>query len=860
MIAERLGSTRTLVLVPSLSLLAQTLREWAANATQRFDYLAVCSDQTVLGEDHFAQHTAELGLPATTDPDVIAAFLRRRGRRVVFATYQSSAQIAAAHKTRTPRFDVAIADEAHRCTGRVSGEFATILDAARIRCRRRLFMTATPRFYTPRLRREAGLLNVEVASMDDENAFGPVLHRLTFGEAIARDLLSDYQVVIVAVDDETYRAWADRGDFVTRDGKKITDARTLAGQIALAKAMRKYDLHRVISFHSRVKAAREFTAEILDVIAWMPARESPGPIWSEHVSGAMSSGHRDRVLLRFRNLEPDEIGLLSNARCLAEGVDVPTLDGVAFIDPRRSTTDIIQAVGRAIRKAPDKTLGTIVLPVFIDGEDPAQALDDSTFTSVWNVLKALRAHDEKLGEELDELRRNLGTRLSPPRRPGKIKLYVPTAWVGPSFADAFNARLVERTTESWEFWYGLLMRYIAREKHAQVPLTFQENGYRLGSWVGDQRKRHKLGLLSAERAARLEAIEPWTWDALEEAWDAALARLQTYAARTGDSRVPANHVERDGHNLGQWVSTQRRIYNRGELAQDRAARLACLPQWSWHYSRDAWEIGYQRLVGFVARENHAMVADRHVETDGYRLGLWVRHQRGNYRRGKLSSQQLSRLSAIEGWTWDLDDAAFTHGLDRLRGYARRHGDTFVPNEYVEADGFKLGSWVGNRRHAYKRGRLSPARVMALEAIRGWTWSMKGDAWEKGFQRLRAFIDRHGDAHVPRLYEDDDGYRLGSWVHNQRTRYARHALTPDRVRRLQHLSGWTWVTAEARSNERWERGYQQLCRFVDRKRHAAVPIGWIDEDGFKLGQWVSIQRTRFKEGRLDPHRQQRLAEL
>jgi len=354
-IAERLGSKRTLILLPSLSLLAQTLREWSANTTHPFDYLAVCSDETVTGGDEFVQHTAELGLPVTTDLDAIAAFLRRRGRKVVFATYQSSPQIAAAYKGRVPGFDLAVADEAHRCAGRVGTEFTTVLDAGKIRSKRRLFMTATPRYYTPRVRRKAGQIDVEVASMDDEAVFGPVLHRLTFGEAIERDLLSDYQVVVVGVDDETYRTYAERGELVTRDGKRITDARTLAGQIGLGKTMRKYDLHRVISFHGRVKAAREFSAEMPDVVEWMPPRARPaGPLWSDHVSGAMTSGRRDRLLLRFRDLAPKERGLLSNARCLGEGVDVPSIDGVAFIDPRRSTIDIVQALGRAIRKAPDK--------------------------------------------------------------------------------------------------------------------------------------------------------------------------------------------------------------------------------------------------------------------------------------------------------------------------------------------------------------------------------------------------------------------------------------------------------------------------------------------------------------------------
>ena len=155
--------------MPSLSLLAQTLREWSANASKPFDYLAVCSDETVAGEDDVRRSTPpSWGCRSPPTRTVIAAFLRRRGRRVVFATYQSSPQIAAAFKDRTPRFDLAIADEAHRCAGRVGTEFTTILDPEQIKARRRLFMTATPRFYTPRVRREAGELDVEVASMDDE--------------------------------------------------------------------------------------------------------------------------------------------------------------------------------------------------------------------------------------------------------------------------------------------------------------------------------------------------------------------------------------------------------------------------------------------------------------------------------------------------------------------------------------------------------------------------------------------------------------------------------------------------------------------------------------------------------------------
>jgi predicted helicase len=321
-VAERLKAERTLVLVPSLSLLAQTMREWTANASQDFDYLPVCSDDTVADPDAPVSSTSELGFPVTTDPEGIAHFLRRRsGRHVVFATYQSSPRIAEAYRSgRVPGLDLAIADEAHRCAGRVSSDFATILDGGAIPAKHRLFMTATPRYFTGRVVREAREADFEVASMDDRGTFGPVFHRLSFGDAIERDLLSDYQVAVIGVDDTTYREWAERGRFVTLDGTAVTDARRLAGQIGVAKAMRRYELHRTISFHSRVARARDFARTLTEVVEWMPKRQRPhGSVWAQHVSGEMSTGQRTISLERLRHLDGDAVGLLANARCLGRG-------------------------------------------------------------------------------------------------------------------------------------------------------------------------------------------------------------------------------------------------------------------------------------------------------------------------------------------------------------------------------------------------------------------------------------------------------------------------------------------------------------------------------------------------------------
>ena len=364
---DALGSKRTLVLLPSLSLVEQTISEWFRVGD--FDYLAVCSDKTVAEHDAVVASTSELGVPVTTDPAEIAAFLRKRGSRgrVVFATYQSSPQVAEAQAGRTPAFDLVVADEAHRCAGPEVGVFATVLDTAKIKACKRLFMTATPRYYTGRLRKEASEADWPIASMDDPQKFGPVLHRLTFAQAVDQDLLCDYQVVVVGVSDSSYREMAERAAFVRADGSIETDARTLASQLGLLRAMRKHDLRRVVTFHSRIAYARKLAQTLPAVRDWMPARRRPtGSLWTQHVSGEMTSGERKHHLKRLREIEDGERGVVTNARCLTEGVDVPTLDGVAFIDPRRSQADIVQAVGRAMRKADDKTVGTIVIPVFVD--------------------------------------------------------------------------------------------------------------------------------------------------------------------------------------------------------------------------------------------------------------------------------------------------------------------------------------------------------------------------------------------------------------------------------------------------------------------------------------------------------------
>ena len=851
-LAERLTARRVLVLVPSLSLLSQTLREWATAVD--FDYLAVCSDDTVTKDEQDAvvASTSELAIPVTTDPKRIAHFLRGRGplMKVVLATYQSSPQIASAQRGRVPAFDLVIADEAHRCAGPAAGLFATVLDAKKIKARKRLFMTATPRYFTGRVKREAKEADWEVASMDDEERFGKVLHQLTFGQAIERDLLSDYQVVVVGVSDKEAHDLAERGAFVTRDGETVTDARTLAREVGLLRAMRNYDLHRVVSFHSRIDSASRFASSLLDTNAWLPARRRPkGKLWTDHVSGKMTAGERDVRLRRLRSVEGGERGVLTNARCLNEGVDVPTLDGVAFIDPRRSQVDVVQAVGRAIRKAEDKTVGTIVLPVFVNEDDDLeQALEGSEFDRVWQVVRALRDHDEALSEELDELRRGLGLRGTLGKRPAKLVLDVPDA-VGIEFARAFDSRLVEAGSARWEFWYGLLLGFVEREGNAGVPVAHIEDGFSLGAWALGERSLYRDGRLRPERQARLEALPGWVWDRQDAAWEEGFSALEQFVAREGNSRVPASHVEGE-YPLGQWVKMQRNRFRRYPVSPERVARLERLPGWVWNPVDAAWEEGFSTLEQFVAREGHARAPSTQMEED-FPLGSWVGTQRMRYRAGRLTDDRVARLEALPNWAWNTMDAAWEGGFSALEQFVAREGHARVPVAHIEG-GYTLGTWANDQRKRYRRGHLLLDRIRRLETLPGWAWSPQDAEWEDGFSTFEQFIAREGQTHVPDGHQEN-GYPLRSWVTRQRSLYRTGRLAPDRVARMEALPGWVWDPKDAA----WEAGFASLERFVTREGHARVKHSHT-EDGHRLGAWVNSQRTRRRD--LPPRRIARLEAL
>jgi uncharacterized protein YgiM (DUF1202 family) len=704
------------------------------------------------------------------------------------------------------------------------------------------------------VKRTAEVHGVEVVDMSDEKGFGPRFHTLPFSKAIKDKLLTDYRVVIVGVDNDRIRQikdWIEREQLVETDTGLLTDAKTLAVSIGVLKAIKDYNLHRIISFHGRIKRAREFSEDIEKVAKWLPKEDKPqGKLWSDYVSGEMPTDLRTQKLKRLKNIGKDEIGFLANARCLSEGVDVPALDAIVFVDPKGSEIDIIQSVGRAIRLSDNKTMGIIILPVFIDETGNAEeALESSEFQPIWDVLEALKSHDDRLCL-LDQLRMEQGATR---KRIGandltNIVFDMPTS-VDENFAQLFRTHLVEKTTESWMFWFGLLQTYVNEHGHSQVLYHYKtEDGYRLGQWVSHQRQAKDV--IAPDRRQRLEALPDWSWDVFSDKWEEGFFYLKEFSEREGHSRPSDVFRTNDGYRLGQWVMKQRK--DKDKMSPDRRQRLEALPGWSWDVNSDRWEEGFTHLKEFAEREGHSRPSDVFRTNDGYRLGQWVMKQRKD--KDKMSPDRRARLEELPGWSWGILSDRWEDNFTHLKEFTQSNGHSRVTYHHKTEDGYPLGRWVSTQRQT--KDKMSPDRRQRLEALPGWSWDANSDRWEDNFTHLKEFAEREGHYQVPVTYKTDDGYCLGTWVTTQRAN--KDKMDPDRRARLEALPGWSWDAFSDANSDRREEGFTHLKEFAEREGHYRVPAKYKTEDGYSLGWWVMKQRK--DKDKMEPDYRKRLEAL
>ncbi|KXO92981.1 Hef nuclease (plasmid) [Tsukamurella tyrosinosolvens] len=897
-----------LLLVPNLNLLQQTFDEWATHAPFAFDAIAICSSLTRAEQKAVDVEgdldVSELTVPATTDAATVAAFLRGNGQRVrvAFGTYQSLSKVIEAHADHKAQpWSVVVCDEAHRTAGRTDKPFGRVLHDTHVPAERRLFLTATPKVHKLASSESASASSTLLASMDNTALFGQQRHTLSVAEAIERKILSEYRVAVIGVQDAELEAATAVLDTVTLDGKRFS-VDHVAAVVALSKAAAEHGLHAAIAFFNTRKSSKQFVEAFQHVHAARTG-EWLADGTAEHIDGTMSTAVRRAAVARLANPRAGGLEVVSNVHCFSEGIDVPALDAVLFGESRGSQIDVVQCVGRAIRRNGDRT-ALIILAVRIGaGEDPETAVEESQFAKVRQAIAALADHDPRISEAMRVLVRDAMADEADRRREsgavageeagcavsggaGSADEAADTAQSQgdaaapdvelaqrPAAADVaaakrliaidvpseiiqsgFTLRMLDRSTAGWETGMAELRGFVEKNGHARVAAGHvTDTGFALGGWVSSRRWENRAGRLSAERVAELEAIPGWLWSVTSSLWETGMAELLGFVEKNGHARVANGHVTDTGFALGKWVSTRRGDYRAGRLSAERVAELEAVPRWLWDAVSPLWENGMAELRDFVEQNGHARVANEHVTDTGFALGTWVSNRRKDYRAGRLSAERVAELETVPGWLWDAVSSLWENGMSELWDFVEQNGHARVANGHVTDTGFALGTWVSNRRKDYRAGRLSAERVAELEAVPGWVWDVASSLWETGMAELLGFVEKNGHVRVPQGYMTDAGFALGWWVSSRRKYYQAGRLSAERAAELEAVPGWVWDVVSSL----WENGVSELRGFVEKNGHARVAKGYVSVTGFALGTWVNSRRKDYRAGRLSA---ERVAEL
>lgn len=628
-----------IVALPSLSLLSQTLTEWSRDAVHAFSATAVCSDDEV----SHSPDTDEIVVPVTTNSSDLGEWISTTdGLRIIYTTYQSSPVVARTLKECGEVADVLIADEAHRTASRDDATFATLLDDSRAPILRRVYLTATPRVHISNADDDL------VLSMDDPDIYGDRAYVYSFSQAVEDNILSDYQVAVVALTNEEARTLS--------AGTSPAQMQSTAAQAALVRAALDYDVHRAFVYSASVARSEDFANGLPHVIDAMGELDRDR-VAVDHLD-ASTPLNRRRELLAALAAADDDYVFLSNCRVLGEGVDAPALDAVVFADPKTSAIDVVQTVGRAMRKNPRREApALIVLPVIVgDSDDPDEALAESNFRHVWSTIRALSDIDPRFENEIrraDPISNIYGSE----QEAHSLSFIGAVSGLRAAMMRALQLRTVEISgVVSPELGLARLeaSEFYKEERHINVPYRTEIGGWKAGQWIIKLRLRKRNGLLRNEVVKKAEALGiRWGDERERVSLRDGLERLadSEFYEEHGHINIPTKDVIGDWA-AGNWVKKLRGKYRQGRLpvwAQGRAEELNIM--WALPRGTAQFRDGLERLANSEFYEEHGHInIPNSMDIDSWAAGWWVATLRKRYRQGKLSKETIAKAEEL-GLDW-----------------------------------------------------------------------------------------------------------------------------------------------------------------------------------------------------------------
>ena len=849
-IKEKLKSRSTLVLFPSLALLRQFKTEWAVQRIDDYVYINVCSEKDIdkSKDDSPITHTYEISGEVTTSPGRIKEFLESEfENKIVFCTYQSIRVIQDSLLQLSGfSFDLIICDEAHRTAGGAKqNTFAIVHDQAKIRGKKRLYMTATPRVVSVQLKAKLGQDYALLCDMSNPDIYGAEAFRMSFGEAINDKILVDYKIIGIGVTQKQVKQFIEQRRFVTEE----YDLKEIADNYALSLVMEKYSAFHAITFHSKVAFAKEFSIRHNNYFGQN--------VYSNYVSGKDKTSKRADILRRFKN---NNKGVVSNARCLTEGVDVPIIDLIYFCDPKTSKIDIVQASGRALRKDRhgNKTIGYIVVPIFhhIDEDIEKEIEKKPYFQNLIQVVRSLCDQDERLQAEIDEVAFNKGEKIS--RRieitydDNEIEKIITLDGLDKEVKKYLFDQIIEKTRDSWNLMYSNLDEF--KQNFNTTNITRKQIEFNtLRWWVQAQRDNYFKKKLTQIQIDKLNKIG-FEWKGEQrreitdrfEIWMQSYRKLQRYFNENGNTDIPARYKK--DKSLATWLVTQRVRYDLANLSDEQIELLENV-KISWD-PKNTYPQFIEDIKMFKEKFGHTKVSQGIIE---YRkLGakcskVRVIHKIGKETKngdlvypgkGRLTKWAVEELDKL-GFEWDSGNADWDERFEELKAFYNDNGHVTVKLSEHQT----LFFWSYRQRK--NREDLEPEQIEKLKSI-DFIFEIRKSENDNAFFEKYSTLKEYYEMKDKGLtdFEKELLRKIQKWESAFRISYREGNLSTDK---FDLLNGINFIFSQEKvDDEIWEENFNSLVNYYTAFQTFIIP----DETDYdKLRRWIQYQKALFKQNKL-----------
>jgi len=891
-IKEKLKYETILVLVPSLALLRQIKDDWAEQRRSDYLHMCVCSEKDIDKDraDTVIVHSYEIGGLVSTDPKIVSAFINKKESKVIFSTYQSLKVIKEACEEKEGfSFDLIICDEAHRTTGSKNKNIFTLVHYNdKIPSKKRLYMTATPKVVSTSFKAKLGGDYELLCDMSNSSIYGNEAYRMTFGEAIEQGILVDYKIIGIGVTDIQIKEFIEQRNYF---GDITIDK--LAHNFALELVMKKYNAFHGLSFHSRVVLAKEFSER---------HGEFFNEIFSKHVEGKQTTTYRARVLNEFKKSKK---GIVSNARCLTEGVDVPAIDLIYFCDPKTSKIDIVQASGRALRtdKVNNKKMGYIVVPIFhhIEENLEAEIKRKPIFNHLIQVVRSLCDQDERLQAYIDAIAFDKGKREN-----SKIEIdfsdseterVISLDGLEEKLKNVLFDEIIEKTRTLWEVRFLQLLDFQKENNHLNVSKGVYP---KLHNWMSELRRYNRGNRLDSKKKERLNEIG-FDWKSevfkeitdFDEAWWISFEKLIDYHKENNNCNVPARYSK--DKQLANWVVAQRANKRDNLISKERADLLNEL-DFKWDGRDGVYKKFCLELIAYKKKYGHTF--DSVGSKDFPKLAKWTNKYRtilnngvilknGSIKHyaGSLTKNEIDELINL-GFKQSAGNLSWQEHYDELKMFFLKHGHS----RPSQSENNQLYYWCYNIRN--NQNNISPDKRKLLEDL-AFDYNKKNksfdsidlvkdtkiiqnkikqhnnsintkhyELWLTNFEKIKKYYLENNTFHIP--ISKPDLIPLRSWLQYQKNLFKQKKLDKNKIKLLKSIGfsfdlnyqGNKFIDPVKSEND-WIEKFEEFKNFHLKYKTFLIPN---KQEKYKpLKTWLQEQKRLNKLGQLSSEKESKMLE-